>query len=45
MAAEMGVTMRRKQQSKLVESLAKKSHFDIPETEDLLGVYRRGLKR
>ncbi len=37
---EMGATLRRKQQSKLVESLAKKSKFDIGEVEDLLALYR-----
>ncbi len=34
------VNARRKQQSKLVESLAKRSHFDVTETEDLLGLYK-----
>lgn len=31
----------RKQQSKLLESLAKKSHFSVPEVEGLISLYRR----
>ena len=38
--AELGAILR-KQQSKLVDSLARKSHFSQPEVEGLLALYRK----
>ena len=38
--AEIGALLR-KQQSKLIETLAKKSHFSISEVEGLLNLYRK----
>ena len=39
--AEMGTALIRKQQSKLVENLSKRTHFSQQEVEGLLTLYRR----